>query len=113
MHTVPAHREAEELLRDADIAMYQAKRSRTGGYSIFKGEMYDAAVDALDLHVDLQNAILRREFILHYQPIYQLNGTVITGFEALIRWLHPTRGLVSPGSFIPDRRSGRSDQADR
>ncbi len=96
----PQHTQPEELLRDADIAMYQAKRHDTGNYAIFADSMHDDAVRALELQTDLQHAILRGEFVLHYQPICRSDTSVITGFEALIRWNHPQRGLVQPGDFI-------------
>ena len=90
----------EELLRDADIAMYQAKRHDTGNYAIFADSMHDSAVKALELQTGLQNAIMRGEFVLHYQPICDSRTSAIRGFEALIRWNHPQRGLVHPGDFI-------------
>jgi len=90
----------EELLRDADIAMYQAKRHDTGNYAIFADSMHNSAVKALELQTDLQNAIVRGEFFLQYQPICNSATAAITGFEALIRWNHPQRGLVPPGDFI-------------
>ncbi|GJD97671.1 putative bifunctional diguanylate cyclase/phosphodiesterase [Methylobacterium iners] len=94
------HRQPEELLRDADIAMYQAKRHDTGGYAVFAGSMHDSAVKALELQTDLRNALARDEFVLHYQPICDTVTARIRGVEALVRWQHPTRGLVPPGAFI-------------
>ncbi|MDB5654416.1 MAG: hypothetical protein JWQ94_2029 [Tardiphaga sp.] len=90
----------EELLRDADIAMYDAKRNDKGGVAIFAGSMHDNAVDALKLQTDLQNAFTRDEFFLEYQPICHAGSNDVVGLEALIRWQHPTRGLVSPLQFI-------------
>jgi diguanylate cyclase (GGDEF)-like protein/PAS domain S-box-containing protein len=90
----------EELLRDADIAMYQAKRHETGSYAVFQGSMHNTAVQALELRTDLQNAVARREFLLHYQPICDAATGEITGLEALVRWQHPQRGLVFPNDFI-------------
>ncbi len=90
----------EELLRDADLAMYEAKRHDTGGYAVFAGSMHDSAVEALQLRTDLQNAVARHEFYLQYQPICDPGTTRIVGLEALIRWQHPQRGLVSPIAFI-------------
>ncbi|MGI4793792.1 MAG: putative bifunctional diguanylate cyclase/phosphodiesterase [Janthinobacterium lividum] len=95
-HTAP-----EELLRDADIAMYQAKRHDTGGHAVFTESMHKGVVDALQLQTDLRNAVQRGEFVLHYQPICDAATRAITGVEALIRWQHPQRGLVSPDDFIP------------
>ncbi len=94
------HTQPEELLRDADIAMYQAKRHDTGNYAIFADSMHDDAVRALALQTDLQHAVLRGEFVLHFQPICRADTSAITGFEALVRWNHPQRGLVQPGDFI-------------
>jgi diguanylate cyclase (GGDEF)-like protein len=100
VHATQDHQTPEEVLRNADTAMYQAKRSNTTGYAIFTMSMHDAAVEALDLRVDLQRAIDRREFVLHYQPIFRSSTKTLTGYEALIRWQHPTRGLVPPSSFV-------------
>ncbi len=94
------HQLPEELLRDADIAMYQAKRHETGSYAIFAGSMHENAVEALELQTDLQNAVARDEFFLLYQPICDSATTEIVGLEALIRWQHPLRGLVPPNAFI-------------
>jgi diguanylate cyclase (GGDEF)-like protein/PAS domain S-box-containing protein len=91
---------SEELLRDADIAMYDAKRNDKGGVAIFAGSMHESAVEALKLQTDLQNALVRNEFFLDYQPICHAGTTDVVGLEALIRWRHPTRGLVSPLEFI-------------
>ena len=90
----------EELLRDADLAMYQAKRHDTGSYAIFTGAMHNRAVEALHLRTDLQNAVARHEFLLQYQPICHSGTKEIIGLEALIRWQHPQRGLVPPIEFI-------------
>ena len=94
------YRTPEELLRDADIAMYEAKRNDKGSYAIFAGSMHDSAVEALKLQTDLQNALARNEFFLVYQPICNSDTTEIVGMEALIRWQHPSRGVVSPIDFI-------------
>lgn len=94
------HQQPEELLRDADIAMYEAKRNDTGGYAIFAGSMHDGAVEMLELRTDLQNAVARDEFFLQYQPVCNSFTGQITGLEALIRWQHPVRGLVLPLAFI-------------
>ena len=95
-----AYSTPEDLLRDADIAMYDAKRNDKGGVAIFAGSMHESAVDALKLQTDLQNALVRNEFCLVYQPICHAGTTDVVGLEALIRWRHPTRGLVSPLEFI-------------
>ena len=90
-----------ELMRDADIAMYWAKREDRGGYAVFTKAMHDEAAGALALQTDLRRAIERGEFVLRYQPICNAATRGLVGVEALIRWQHPERGIVSPASFIP------------
>lgn len=92
--------EAEDLLRDADIAMYYAKDSNEK-HVIFDQKMHVRAVTRLQLETDLRFAIERHEFELHYQPIVALETARLVGFEALVRWNHPQRGLVPPNEFIP------------
>jgi diguanylate cyclase (GGDEF)-like protein len=89
-----------ELLRDADIAMYRAKASGKGRYAIFDREMYDRTIHLSQIETDLRYAIERQELLLHYQPIISLANGRITGFEALLRWQHPNKGLIAPGDFI-------------
>ncbi len=89
-----------ELLRNADIAMYCAKEAGKARYAIFDREMYARTLELLHLESDLRQAIERQEFFLHYQPIVSLVTGKLVGFEALIRWQHPERGLVSPQEFI-------------
>ncbi|MGC9527393.1 MAG: two-component system response regulator [Limnospira sp.] len=91
----------EDLLRDADTAMYQAKAKGKARYQVFDAKMHAQTLSRLLLENDLRRALKRKEFILHYQPIVHLATNRIAGFEALVRWHHPTRGLVSPGEFIP------------
>ncbi|GAA6618330.1 EAL domain-containing protein [Scytonema sp. NUACC26] len=91
----------EDLLRDADTAMYRAKALGRGRYELFNPGMYANAVARLQLETDLRRALDRQEFQVYYQPIVSLTSGRITGFEALIRWQHPERGLVSPLDFIP------------
>ena len=91
----------ETLIRDADIAMYVAKRAGYGEYAVYDESMHAEATAALRLQTDLQNAVERGEFELAYQPIVDPQYGRIKGFEALIRWNHPERGLVSPGEFVP------------
>jgi len=91
---------AENLLRDADIAMYQAKASERP-YTVFDNGMHAHAVNLLQVETDLRYAIERQEMVAFYQPIINLRSMKLVGFEALMRWNHPTRGLVPPGDFIP------------
>lgn len=91
----------EELLRDADIAMYRAKFLGKARYEIFSPDMRDRAVARLHLETEMRRAIERQEFRIHYQPIVSLRTGRIVGFEALVRWQHPERGLVYPAEFIP------------
>ncbi len=91
----------EDLLRDADIAMYRAKASGKARYEVFDTTMHTRAVALLQLESDLRRGLARGEFQLHYQPIVLLQTGEILGFEALLRWQHPQRGLVSPAEFIP------------
>lgn len=90
----------EALLRDADIAMYEAKRAGTGDYAVFDESMHASAVAKLQLQTDLRRAIERGEFEVVYQPIIDLAGGQVSGFEALLRWRHPVHGLTSPAEFI-------------
>ena len=92
---------AEDLLRDADMAMYRAKARGKARHEVFDAEMHTRAVALLQLETDLRWAIERDEFRLYYQPIVNLADGAVIGFEALIRWQHPQRGLVSPAEFIP------------
>ncbi len=92
---------AENILRDADIAMYRAKCAGKGRYAIFDSAMHERALTLLQLEGDLRHAIEHHEFELYYQPIIELQTGRIHGFEALIRWNHPQRGLVPPVEFIP------------
>jgi len=96
-----AYTQASHLLRDADIAMYRAKSRGKARYEIFDAEMHQQALERLHLENDLRRAIESEEFILHYQPIVALETGTIAGFEALIRWQHPERGMVVPGHFVP------------
>ncbi|RPJ23005.1 MAG: diguanylate cyclase, partial [Chloroflexi bacterium] len=95
------YEQPEDVLRDADIAMYRAKGQGRGRYEMFDTTMLARAMTLLGLENDLRKAVERQEFIIHYQPIVELGNHRIVGFEALLRWQHPTRGLVSPADFIP------------
>jgi diguanylate cyclase (GGDEF)-like protein len=92
---------ADELLRDADVALYQAKADGKNRYEIFHPEMQTVISRRIDLEFDLRSALADGQFRLVYQPIYQLDDLAIVGVEALIRWNHPAEGLVSPDEFIP------------
>jgi len=92
---------ADELLRDADIALYEAKASGRNRCVLFKSEMQTAVQDRLTLQMDLADALDRGELFLLYQPTFDLRSEAIIGVEALIRWRHPTRGVVPPMEFIP------------
>ncbi|PSB33496.1 EAL domain-containing protein [Chlorogloea sp. CCALA 695] len=97
------YKQAEDILRDADMTMYGVKTHRNGGqyYQIFDPTLHSKALGILQLENDLRGALGRQEFVLCYQPIVSLKNFRIVGFEALIRWHHPERGLVSPVQFIP------------
>jgi predicted signal transduction protein with EAL and GGDEF domain len=92
---------AEELVRDADLAMYVAKAQGRDRVARFEPAMRDRARDQLTLSADLAGAMEKREFALHYQPIVSLTTGEVQGAEALVRWNHPERGMVTPLSFIP------------
>jgi EAL domain-containing protein (putative c-di-GMP-specific phosphodiesterase class I) len=91
----------EELIRNADIAMYHAKANGRDCYAVFDESMYEDVKASMQLEIDLRHAIDNNEFMLYYQPIVSIESNMITGFEALIRWNHPVRGLVMPAQFIP------------
>jgi diguanylate cyclase (GGDEF)-like protein len=93
-------RTADELLRNADFAMYQAKSLGKGRYAMFEPRMRDAAVERVELAALLRRALDRDELILHYQPIIDLRSGEVRGLEALVRWQQAERGLLMPGSFI-------------
>jgi diguanylate cyclase (GGDEF)-like protein/PAS domain S-box-containing protein len=91
----------EDMLRDADIAMYRAKSGGRSRHQVFDVDMHKRAVSLLRLETDLRRAIERRELVPYYQPIIDLETRTLRGFEALARWKHPTRGLIMPDVFIP------------
>jgi diguanylate cyclase (GGDEF)-like protein/PAS domain S-box-containing protein len=91
---------SEDILRDADTAMYRAKSLGKARYDVFDVDMRAAVIARLQLETDLRNGISREEFRNYYQPIVSLGSGRIVGFEALLRWQHPTRGLVQPADFI-------------
>jgi diguanylate cyclase (GGDEF)-like protein/PAS domain S-box-containing protein len=92
---------SEDLLRDADTAMYRAKERGKNCYEVFDAAMHSRAVARLQLETDLRKAIEREEFRVYYQPIVSLISDSLAGFEALVRWQHPRKGLVTPGEFLP------------
>jgi diguanylate cyclase (GGDEF)-like protein/PAS domain S-box-containing protein len=92
---------ASDLLRDADIAMYRAKANGKARYAIFDPEMHQWAIQQLQMENDLRQALKDQALVLHYQPIVSLKTGALTGFEALVRWQHPQKGLILPAKFIP------------
>jgi diguanylate cyclase (GGDEF)-like protein/PAS domain S-box-containing protein len=92
---------ADEVLRNADVAMYTAKERGKARYVTFEPDMHAAVVRRLDLEADLRRAVDRDEFLVYYQPLFELRSGRMTGVEALVRWQHPERGIVSPLEFIP------------
>ena len=92
---------ADELLRDADLALYQAKASGRNRYSLFESSMQTASHERLTLEMDLAEALERQQLFLLYQPTFDLRSETVIGVEALIRWRHPTRGVIAPDRFIP------------
>ncbi len=92
--------DADALLRDADVAMYVAKSQGKGCYRQFEPSMQVSMMERLELLADLQRALDRNEFVLHYQPMVLLETGRLTGMEALVRWQHPHRGLIQPADFI-------------
>jgi diguanylate cyclase (GGDEF)-like protein len=97
----PEARDADTLIRSADLALYRAKQEGRGMYRFFEPDMDARAQARRQLELDLRYAIERQEFELHYQPLMSVADRRIAAFEALIRWRHPTRGLVPPDEFIP------------
>jgi diguanylate cyclase (GGDEF)-like protein/PAS domain S-box-containing protein len=95
------YRTPDEMLRDANMAMVRSKAQGGGGYVVFNQEMHDRAVRRMALELDLRHAVERGEFEAYYQPIVALADRRLAGFEALVRWRHPTRGMISPAEFIP------------
>ena len=92
---------AEDLLRNADLALYRAKAKGRGQKQLFEPQMHTAMVERIELEGALASALREHELVLHYQPIFELATERLVGVEALIRWEHPVRGLLLPGEFIP------------
>jgi diguanylate cyclase (GGDEF)-like protein len=101
---------AETLVKNADAAMYQAKENGRHSYQFFKAAMNVRAVKRQSIEESLRRALERREFTVYYQPTVDLKTGVIIGAEALVRWLHPKRGLVPPGEFIPVAETDCTDR---
>jgi diguanylate cyclase (GGDEF)-like protein/PAS domain S-box-containing protein len=97
----PDYDSPDQVLRDADTAMYRAKAAGKSGYVVFDEGMHDEARMRLQMETDFRLALERAEFLLHYQPILALDGGRLVGCEALVRWQHPIRGLLPPSQFLP------------
>jgi diguanylate cyclase (GGDEF)-like protein len=97
----PHYHTVDDLLRDADIAMYRAKAAGRGGYQIFDPHMHASAVERLTLETELRNAVERHDFTLVYQPIVELPSSEICGLEAFVRWTRPDGRVIGPTDFIP------------
>jgi diguanylate cyclase (GGDEF)-like protein/PAS domain S-box-containing protein len=97
----PEYQRPEDILRDADTAMYRAKSLGKARHEVFDSGMHSQAIKLLQMETDLRRALERREFLVVYQPIMSLETGLLRGFEALVRWPHPERGLISPIDFIP------------
>lgn len=101
LHRSEQHLTPEDMMRDADTAMYQAKRAGKACHEVFNEDMHIAVKAALQLETDLRRAVERDEFKVYYQPIYSIASGDIQGFEALARWEHELHGFISPDEFIP------------
>ncbi len=99
-HSSTGYSNPEEILRDADIAMYRAKAEGKARYEIFDRDMHQSAVALLKLETELRRSVHRGDFLMNYQPIVSLQHGRIVGFEGLVRWQHPDRGVVAPNQFI-------------
>ena len=97
----PDYDSPDQVLRDADTAMYRAKAAGKAGYVVFDEGMHSEARQRLQMETDFRLALEREEFVLHYQPIVDLRSGQLVGVEALVRWQHPLRGLLTPAAFLP------------
>ena len=95
------HECPEDMLRDADTAMYRAKAGGRASHQVFDGDMHRRAVSSLRLETDLRRALERHEIVPYYQPVVDLETCTVVGFEALARWRHPSRGVLLPDLFVP------------
>jgi diguanylate cyclase (GGDEF)-like protein len=91
----------DEMIRNADIAMYRAKLLGSGNIKVFNPEMHKNAIETMQLENEMQTALEKNQFSIHYQPVINIDKNQIDGFEALLRWKHPTLGYISPERFIP------------
>lgn len=96
-----SYEKAEDVLRDADTAMYRAKGQGRGRHEMFDGAMHEQALKELQMESELRRAVERQEFVVYYMPIVSLESGRIEGFEGLVRWMHPEKGMISPLDFIP------------
>jgi len=92
---------ADELIRNADAAMYEAKERERGSWALYREPLHAGAVSRMEMERDLRRALAEHEFLLHYQPLTSLATGEVAGVEALVRWAHPDKGIVSPADFIP------------
>jgi len=92
---------ADELIKNADLALYQAKSEGRRRHRYFQKDLQRAALERRELEADLRGALAERQLEVHYQPLVDISGRRVTGFEALLRWRHPTRGMIAPNDFIP------------
>src|SRR5688572_5007406 len=112
-HAHPRYRKPEELLRDADVAMYRAKAAGRQRFALFDEHLHEDALRQLELEGDLRRGTQRHEFVAHYQPIIRLSDGALVGVEALMRWQHPERGLLAPEEFLATAEdSGVLEQMD-
>ncbi|MEO0455936.1 MAG: EAL domain-containing protein [Cyanobacteria bacterium P01_A01_bin.114] len=98
--STPEHHQAADLIRDADIAMYRAKASDNNSYVFFDASMHTQVLKRLTLETALRKALEQEEFTVYYQPVFNLRDNCLVGLEALVRWQHPTRGVISPDEFM-------------
>ncbi len=96
-----SYQTAADVLRDADIALYQAKAKGRNQYALFNEAMHIQALERLQMEHDLRHALVREELVVYYQPVIDLKHQRVAGFEALVRWQHPTQGFIAPDKFIP------------
>jgi diguanylate cyclase (GGDEF)-like protein/PAS domain S-box-containing protein len=97
----PGYESPEEVMRDADLAMYKAKNKGKACYALFDASLYERASERLQLETELQQALASDQLSMVFQPLYQIEPHRLVGFEALMRWDHPERGQIGPGTFVP------------